>query len=52
MGNYQVVVHSVVGEKETINLCRTYRELQRITVLQLKEKIVEKLPQYAGECTK
>ncbi|XP_053272325.1 uncharacterized protein zgc:194655 [Pleuronectes platessa] len=41
---YQVVVNGLRGEKMTINLCNTEEQMKSMTVLQLKEKIEEKLP--------
>eukprot|EP00064_Thunnus_orientalis_P022696 superscaffoldBa00007900_g22910 len=49
---YQVVVHGVSGEKMVIDLCDTEEQMQRMTVKQLKEKIVERLPECAGKVTK
>ncbi|XP_047242514.1 NEDD8 [Girardinichthys multiradiatus] len=46
---YQVVVHGVRGEKILIDLCNTEEQMKKMTVLQLKEKIAERLPQTAGE---
>ncbi|MED6258627.1 hypothetical protein ATANTOWER_009935 [Ataeniobius toweri] len=46
---YQVVVHGLRGEKMMIDLCNTEEQMKKMTVLQLKEKIAEKLPQTAGE---
>ncbi|XP_037333603.2 uncharacterized protein zgc:194655 [Pungitius pungitius] len=46
---YQVVVDGLRGEKMMIDLCNTDEQFKTMTVLQLKEKIVEKLPGTAGE---
>ncbi|KAM9426436.1 uncharacterized protein KZ484_019278 [Pholidichthys leucotaenia] len=46
---YQVVVHGLRGEKMTVDLCNTEEQFKSMTVLQLKEKIAEKLPETAGE---
>ncbi|XP_034471468.1 uncharacterized protein zgc:194655 [Hippoglossus hippoglossus] len=46
---YQVVVHGLRGEKMTVDLCNTEEQMKSMTVLQLKEKIAEKLPQSGGE---
>lgn len=46
-----VVVNGVRGEKMQIELCKTEEEFQRITVLQLKEKIKEQRPDLAGKDT-
>ncbi|XP_032438413.1 uncharacterized protein LOC116732395 [Xiphophorus hellerii] len=46
---YQVVVSGFRGEKIAINLCNTEEQMQRLTVGQLKEKIVEKFPDIAAE---
>ncbi|RVE60454.1 hypothetical protein OJAV_G00181140 [Oryzias javanicus] len=46
---YQVVVHGLRGEKMIIDLCNTEEQMQKMTVLQLKEKIAQRLPESAGE---
>ncbi|XP_068584461.1 uncharacterized protein zgc:194655 [Cebidichthys violaceus] len=46
---YQVVVHGLRGEKMMIDLCNTDEQFKSLTVLQLKEKIAERLPETAGE---
>ncbi|MED6294573.1 hypothetical protein CHARACLAT_022443 [Characodon lateralis] len=46
---YQVMVHGLRGEKMMIDLCNTEEQMKKMTVLQLKEKIAERLPQTAGE---
>ncbi|XP_044197670.1 polyubiquitin-like [Thunnus albacares] len=46
---YQVVVHGLMGQKKEIDLCDSEEQLQRMTVLQLKEKIAESFPEYADE---
>ncbi|XP_078132713.1 uncharacterized protein LOC144534580 [Sander vitreus] len=46
---YQVVVHGLRGEKMMIDLCNTDEQFRSMTVLQLKEKIAERLPESAGE---
>uniref|UniRef100_A0A667Y813 Ubiquitin-like domain-containing protein n=1 Tax=Myripristis murdjan TaxID=586833 RepID=A0A667Y813_9TELE len=46
---YQVTVCGLRGEKMTIDLCNTEEQMQSMTVLQLKEKVAEKLPGGAGE---
>uniref|UniRef100_A0A3B3I9V4 Ubiquitin-like domain-containing protein n=1 Tax=Oryzias latipes TaxID=8090 RepID=A0A3B3I9V4_ORYLA len=46
---YQVVVHGLRGEKMVIDLCNTEEQMQKMTVLQLKEKIAQRLPESAGE---
>ncbi|XP_074518514.1 uncharacterized protein LOC141784566 [Halichoeres trimaculatus] len=45
---YQVVVHGPRGEKLLIDLCNTDEQMKSMTVLQLKEKIAERLPETAG----
>ncbi|KAI9543282.1 hypothetical protein NQZ68_011931 [Dissostichus eleginoides] len=45
---YQVVVHGFKGEILTIDLCNTEEQFNTMTVLQLKEKIRERLPETAG----
>ncbi|KAI9543279.1 hypothetical protein NQZ68_011928 [Dissostichus eleginoides] len=45
---YQVVVHGFKGEILTIDLCNTEEQFKTMTVLQLKEKIIERLPETAG----
>uniref|UniRef100_A0A3Q2GBM7 Ubiquitin-like domain-containing protein n=1 Tax=Cyprinodon variegatus TaxID=28743 RepID=A0A3Q2GBM7_CYPVA len=47
---YQVVVKSTEGHEITIDLCDTEEQMQRITVGQLTEKIVERLPYTEDEC--
>ncbi|AWO97493.1 putative polyubiquitin-like [Scophthalmus maximus] len=46
---YQVVVHGLRGEKMTVDLCNTEEQMQTMTVLQLRERIAQKLPNNAGE---
>ncbi|XP_068444320.1 uncharacterized protein zgc:194655 [Clinocottus analis] len=46
---YQVIVNGLRGEKMMIDLCNTEEQFKNMTVLQLKEKIGEKLPDNAGE---
>ncbi|KAM3590886.1 uncharacterized protein V6R79_018298 [Siganus canaliculatus] len=41
---YQVLVNGLRGEKMTIDLCNTEEQMQKMTVLQLKEKIIQRLP--------
>ncbi|KAF7664281.1 hypothetical protein LDENG_00182870 [Lucifuga dentata] len=41
---YQVLVHGLRGERMTIDLCNTEEQMKAMTVLQLKEKVVDKLP--------
>ncbi|XP_054863350.1 caldesmon-like isoform X2 [Amphiprion ocellaris] len=41
---YQVVVHGLRGEKMTIDLCNTEEQMKSMTVEQLKEKILQRLP--------
>ncbi|XP_034412572.1 uncharacterized protein zgc:194655 [Cyclopterus lumpus] len=46
---YQVVVHGLRGEKMVVDLCNTDEQFKNMTVLQLKEKIGERLPETTGE---
>lgn len=46
---YQVMVHGVRGEKMIIDLCNTDEQFRSMTVLQLKEKIAERIPESAGK---
>ncbi|XP_051284608.1 uncharacterized protein zgc:194655 [Dicentrarchus labrax] len=46
---YQVVVHGLRGEKMMIDLCNTEEQMQKMTVLQLKDKIAQRLPESAGQ---
>ncbi|KAM6894920.1 uncharacterized protein PEZ65_022511 [Lycodopsis pacificus] len=46
---YQVIVHGLRGEKMAIDLCNTDEQFKSMTVLQLKGKIAERLPESAGE---
>ncbi|XP_037615331.1 NEDD8 [Sebastes umbrosus] len=46
---YQVVVHGLRGEKMMIDLCNTDEQFKSMKVLQLREKIAEKLPENAGQ---
>ncbi|KAM9335977.1 uncharacterized protein ABDE67_020979 [Symphorus nematophorus] len=46
---YQVLVYGLRGERVMIDLCNTEEQMQSMTVLQLKEKIAEKLPDTAGQ---
>uniref|UniRef100_A0AAQ4QHR4 Ubiquitin-like domain-containing protein n=1 Tax=Gasterosteus aculeatus aculeatus TaxID=481459 RepID=A0AAQ4QHR4_GASAC len=45
---YQVVVYGLRGEKMVVDLCNTDEQFKKMTVLQLKEKIAERLPETAG----
>uniref|UniRef100_A0A3B5QCX2 Ubiquitin-like domain-containing protein n=1 Tax=Xiphophorus maculatus TaxID=8083 RepID=A0A3B5QCX2_XIPMA len=45
---YKVVVRGFRGKTFNIDLCNTEEQMQRFTVGQLKEKIVEKFPDIAG----
>ncbi|XP_072232384.1 ubiquitin-like protein NEDD8 [Leuresthes tenuis] len=45
---YQVEVYGLRGEKMLIDLCNTEEQMKTMTVLQLKEKIVQRLPDGAG----
>uniref|UniRef100_A0A8C5EWH5 Ubiquitin-like domain-containing protein n=1 Tax=Gouania willdenowi TaxID=441366 RepID=A0A8C5EWH5_GOUWI len=46
---YQVEVYGLRGEKMVVDLCNTEEQMKSMTVLQLKEKILERLPEAAGE---
>ncbi|XP_038587641.1 uncharacterized protein zgc:194655 [Micropterus salmoides] len=46
---YQVVLNGLRGEKTTIDLCNTEEQMKSMTVMQLKEKIGQKLPENAGQ---
>ncbi|CAN9509612.1 unnamed protein product [Ophioblennius macclurei] len=46
---YQVMVHGLRDEKLLIDLCNTEEQMKSMTVLQLKEKIAERLPDTADE---
>ncbi|CAL8376355.1 unnamed protein product [Gadus morhua 'NCC'] len=41
---YQVIVSGLKGDKMTIDLCNTEEQMKAITVLQLKEKLGERVP--------
>ncbi|KAM3590264.1 uncharacterized protein V6R79_006801 [Siganus canaliculatus] len=41
---YQVIVTGLRGEEMIIDLCNTEEQMQKVTVLQLKEKILQRLP--------
>ncbi|KAJ3585703.1 hypothetical protein NHX12_014422, partial [Muraenolepis orangiensis] len=45
---YQVIVYGINGEKMAVDLCNTDEQMQTMTVLQLKTKIVERLPGTGG----
>uniref|UniRef100_A0A8C5FVZ3 Ubiquitin-like domain-containing protein n=1 Tax=Gadus morhua TaxID=8049 RepID=A0A8C5FVZ3_GADMO len=45
---YQVIVSGLNGENMTIDLCNTEEQMKAITVLQLKEKLGERVPGRAG----
>uniref|UniRef100_A0A3Q2CEN1 Ubiquitin-like domain-containing protein n=1 Tax=Cyprinodon variegatus TaxID=28743 RepID=A0A3Q2CEN1_CYPVA len=49
---YQVVVTRLDGQRITIDLCDTEEQMKRMTVGQLKEKIVEKLAWRPGKPNK
>ena len=38
--------------KTEIDLCDTEEDMQTMKVLQLREKVIERLPEYAGKYTK
>ncbi|KAM6949559.1 uncharacterized protein FYW47_015941 [Aplochiton taeniatus] len=46
---YQVIVNGLRGEKMVIDLCNTEEQMRNMTVLQLKEKIADRLPGSSGE---
>lgn len=46
---YQVLVNGLKGQRITVDLCNTEEQMQKMTVLQLKEKISERLPDTAGK---
>uniref|UniRef100_A0A3Q2QX97 Ubiquitin-like domain-containing protein n=1 Tax=Fundulus heteroclitus TaxID=8078 RepID=A0A3Q2QX97_FUNHE len=46
---YQVVVTGLDGQKITIDLCDNEKDMQRITVQELKTKIATKLPGNPGK---
>ncbi|XP_068164445.1 uncharacterized protein zgc:194655 [Antennarius striatus] len=37
---YQVIVYGLMGDKISVDLCNTQEEMSSLTVLQLKEKIL------------
>ncbi|KAM3590077.1 uncharacterized protein V6R79_003291 [Siganus canaliculatus] len=41
---YKVVVNGLRGEEVIIDLCNTEEQMQEMTVLQLKEKIIQRVP--------
>ncbi|KAJ3585362.1 hypothetical protein NHX12_014083 [Muraenolepis orangiensis] len=45
---YRVIVKELDGEKTTVVLCDTDEQMQTMTVLQLKTKIAERLPDIEG----
>ena len=45
---YQVIVSGLNGENMTIDLCNTEEQMKAMTVLQLKNKLGERLPGRAG----
>lgn len=45
---YQVLVEGLRGEKMTIDVGETEEEMNNTTVLQLKQKILKKLPGPSG----
>lgn len=46
---YQVTVNGLRGEKIIIDLCNTEEQMSSMTVLQLKEKIADRLPGSSGD---
>ncbi|KAI1888643.1 hypothetical protein AGOR_G00187260 [Albula goreensis] len=46
---YQVIVNGLKGEKMTVDLGHSESEMGSMTVLQLKQKIAEKLPGNSGD---
>ncbi|XP_067117821.1 uncharacterized protein zgc:194655 [Osmerus mordax] len=46
---YQVQVTGIRGEKLTIDLCNTEEQMSSMTVLQLKQKIADRLPGNAAD---
>ncbi|KAJ4948538.1 hypothetical protein JOQ06_020071 [Pogonophryne albipinna] len=46
---YQVVVHGFKGEILMIDMCNTEEQFKSMTVMQLKEKIAERLPETADK---
>ncbi|XP_075307187.1 uncharacterized protein LOC142368870 [Odontesthes bonariensis] len=45
---YQVEVYGLRGERMLVDLCNTEEQMQKMTVLQLKEKIAQRMPDGAG----
>ncbi|XP_039997130.1 uncharacterized protein zgc:194655 [Xiphias gladius] len=41
---YQVQVFGISEEVKTVDLCHTEEQMRRMTVLQLRQKVVEKFP--------
>ncbi|CAG5897220.1 unnamed protein product [Menidia menidia] len=41
---FQLEVYGLRGEKMLVDLCNTEEQMQKMTVLQLKEKIIQRLP--------
>ncbi|KAM3591260.1 uncharacterized protein V6R79_025641 [Siganus canaliculatus] len=46
----KVIMNGLKAKKMAINLCNTKKERQKMTVQQLKEKLVERVPRFAGIC--
>ncbi|XP_041842003.1 uncharacterized protein LOC121640354 isoform X3 [Melanotaenia boesemani] len=45
---YQVLVYGLRGERMMIDLCNTEEQMKQMTVLQLKEKVAQRLPEGTG----
>ncbi|XP_051944900.1 uncharacterized protein zgc:194655 [Xyrauchen texanus] len=46
---YQIMVVGIKGEKKTIDVANSEEEFNKMTVLEFKKKVAEKLPGQAGD---
>lgn len=46
---YQIMVVGIKGEKKTVDVATSEEEFNKITILEFKKKVAEKLPGQAGK---
>lgn len=46
---FQIIVVGIKGEKKTVDVATSEEEFNKMTILQFKKKLAEKLPGQAGK---
>lgn len=46
---YQIMVVGIKGEKKTVDVATSEEEFDKMTILEFKKKVAEKLPGQAGK---